>query len=336
MFSGKGTPAYNFEFSTRRSIIDFVHIWDVCGSDPTMSLAGAVVHSSQLQNIILGHHCSLANGIQMIAVRIVSVEAVTCFLHNDGWFSSFRIRKLPVVHNWHNIIVQAGVSIWILRKLAVHVALDIVPLNLHIGIAIRSRLLMGHSHAMKHLVNGSAAIVATGDLQVQLLISWIFWTKLDLKREGCSCISMSCLHINVPWNGICSQNTKWSSNMFKPHFGILCLTFKVPHGMHLSSPSSSKKFACQCLTNSPCHLSTTVAILSDDFLLWTTRWNHPMMRRWVLKSPSKKSAKVTGLNENRWMSGASITTKIANIRKSNAREFGTNLGLSHEGSPKKK
>jgi hypothetical protein len=59
---------------------------------------------------------------------------------------------------------------WILGKLRKFRTLHIGPLDLHEAPPIWSGELRSHSHAVKHLVNRSATIVATRDLQVQLLI----------------------------------------------------------------------------------------------------------------------------------------------------------------------
>ena len=115
----------------------------------------------------------------MIFIRIAGVEVIAGIFHHNGLFAILTEGKLSKVHDGHNIVVKAGVGMWILGKLRQFRTLHIVPLDLHEALAIWSGQLGGHSHAVKHLVNRSATIVATGDLQVQLLIPCQTFTRFD-------------------------------------------------------------------------------------------------------------------------------------------------------------
>ena len=90
---------------------------------------------------------------------------------------------------------------WILGKLTVHAANDVVPLNLHEGIPVWSRLLMGHSHAMEQLVDSGAAISAARDPQVQLLIPWHVERRKIREQRGTSWghITGQNIHVLFAW-----------------------------------------------------------------------------------------------------------------------------------------
>ena len=77
----------------------------------------------------------------MIFIRIAGVEVIAGIFHHNGFFARGTKGKLYIG-----------------------------PLDLHEAPPIWSGELRRHSHAVKHLVNRSATIVATRDLQVQLLI----------------------------------------------------------------------------------------------------------------------------------------------------------------------
>ena len=67
----------------------------------------------------------------MIFIRIAGVEVIAGIFHHNGLFAILTEGKLSKVHDGHNIVVKAGVGMWILGKLRQFRTLHIVPLDLH-------------------------------------------------------------------------------------------------------------------------------------------------------------------------------------------------------------
>ena len=124
----------------------------------------------ELFHILLAHVHPLPYPEVSESAGILCIKRVASRLHMNGVHAILGEGHRTIVHNGHDVVGMADISLGICCELVLHTILDVAPKNRYIVVPIWSRLFMCHAQGVQHLVGGSSAVVAARSLQIQLLV----------------------------------------------------------------------------------------------------------------------------------------------------------------------